>query len=279
MTQENSTIPFTKMEGAGNDFVVLDNRSEFISKQELIKLTPEICDRKFGIGSDGILVLFPPNKQDADYTMFYRNPDGSDAGMCGNGARCIALFAHSLGFDANHRFNVHNQIYEAQIKDYETVCISFPMEASAKELTVDGQQVYAIHTGTEHIVTNIDEHALENEENLREEGKLLRYHSQFQPKGTNVNFICGIDHTQLKLQTYERGVEDLTLACGTGAIASALIWHHQQNPVKTSSEKYAVQTKGGTLNVHFSFNPTKGIYSNIKLEGPAHFVFKGQYIL
>jgi diaminopimelate epimerase len=267
------------MQGAGNDFVVLDNRSESIIKEELIELTPNICDRKYGVGSDGILALFPPEKQEVDYTMFYRNPDGSDAGMCGNGARCIALYAHSLGFDTHHRFNVHNQIYEALVEDSESVCISFPMEASAKELTIDGRQIYAIHTGTEHIVTVIDEHALENEKKIREEGKLLRHHSQFQPKGTNVNFICGIDHTQLKLQTYERGVEDLTLACGTGAIASALIWHHQQKKAKTSSKKYTVETKGGTLNVYFSFNSSTGTYSNIKLEGPAHFVFEGQYFL
>lgn len=267
------------MQGAGNDFVVLDNRSVSLSKEKLIELAPEICDRKFGIGSDGLLALFPPSKQDADYTMFYRNPDGSDAGMCGNGARCLALFAHSLGFDAEHHFNVHSQIYTAHVDDTDKVGVSFPMEASATERTLDGRQIYAIHTGTEHIVTTVDEDTLENEEALREMGEFLRYHSTFQPKGTNVNFICGVNKEQLKLQTYERGVEDLTLACGTGAIASALIWHYQQEKSESSSEEYSVKTKGGTLNVYFSFNATKATYSNIKLEGPAHFVFEGQYFL
>lgn len=279
MTQERNNILFTKMQGAGNDFVVIDNRSASITKEKLIELTPNICDRKFGVGSDGILALFPPSKQSADYTMFYRNPDGSDAGMCGNGARCLALFAYSLGFDAEHYFNVHNQIYKARVIDSETVCVSFPMEASAKELKLNGQQIYAIHIGTEHIVTTIKEHALKKEDKLRKEGKFLRYHSEFEPQGTNVNFICGIDNKQLKLQTYERGVEDLTLACGTGAIASALIWHHQQNKPDTSSEEYSVETKGGTLTVYFSFNASTSTYSNIKLEGPAHFVFEGQYFL
>lgn len=278
MTQKNS-ISFTKMQGAGNDFVVLDNRSVSMTKEELIDLAPDICDRKYGVGSDGILALFPPAKQEVDYTMFYRNPDGSDAGMCGNGARCLALFAHSLGYGANHRFNVHSQIYEAEVKDFENVRITFPMEASVRKLSLDGEEMYAIHTGTEHIGTMVDEHTLEKEENLREEGKLLRHHSQFQPKGTNVNFICGIDKKKLKLQTYERGVEDLTLACGTGAIASALIWHHKRGAAKTSSEKYTVKTKGGTLKVYFSYNPITETYSNIKLEGPAHFVFEGKYLL
>lgn len=279
MTEENSSISFTKMQGAGNDFVILDNRSGSLSKQEIIDLAPEICDRKFGVGADGIMALLPAEKEGTAYTMYYRNSDGSDAGMCGNGARCISRFAHSLGFDARHRFNVHSQIYEAEVQDNELVSIAFPVEPSPQGISLDGQQMYFIHTGTEHVVTTIDEHAMKNEGNLREEGRLLRHHSKFQPKGTNVNFICGVDENTLKLQTYERGVEDLTLACGTGAIASALIWHHlQDSSTEKKSEKYTVETKGGTLYVYFSFNPSTESYSNIKLEGPAHFVFEGQYL-
>jgi diaminopimelate epimerase len=277
MATANNHIAFIKMQGAGNDFVVLDNRSNSLSKQQLIKLAPKITDRKFGVGSDGILALFPPEIDSVEYTMFYRNPDGSDAGMCGNGARCIALFAHSLGFEKKQRFNVHDQSYEAEIKDDKTVRITFPMEASVKELEIDKQQLFQIHTGTEHIVLALDEESLDDEEALFEKGQKLRHHRKFQPSGTNVNFICGINESQLKLQTYERGVEDLTLACGTGAIASALIWYHIQG--KKTENKFTVQTKGGTLNVYFSFNPTTQKYSNIKLEGPAHFVFKGDYIL
>ena len=276
MTKDSNHISFTKMQGAGNDFVVLDNRSQSLSKEELIELAPKICDRKFGVGSDGILALLPPEMEQADYTMFYRNPDGSDAGMCGNGARCIALFAHSLGYDARHQFNVHNQIYEAEVKDSNTVRISFPMKASAHEVTIDGQTLYSIHTGTEHIVTTKDDQSLSDEDRLREEGRLLRHHSQFQPKGTNVNFICGMDNDSLKLQTFERGVEDLTLACGTGAIASALIWHHIQ---KTDSRHntFSVETAGGSLTVYFDYEPSDQQFTNIKLEGPAHFVFEGKY--
>ena len=273
---DKNHIPFTKMQGAGNDFVVIDNRSKDLKKEDIIEITPEICNRKFGVGSDGILVLMPPEKAETDYTMFYRNPDGSDAGMCGNGARCIALFAYSLGFESAHTFSVHDEIYKAEITGSDSVKISFPMEAKAESLNVNDTHCYSIHTGTEHIVIPSDEDHLENEEELRNQGRKLRYHDKFTPKGTNVNFISGIDATHLKLQTYERGVEDLTLACGTGAIASALIWHHIQDE-KTESSVYSVDTKGGTLEIHFSWNQDTQTYSNINLEGPANFVFRGQY--
>jgi diaminopimelate epimerase len=277
MDTPNSDIPFTKMQAAGNDFVVIDNRSNSFTKDELISLAPSICARKFGVGSDGILALFPPEHDDIDYTMFYRNPDGSDAGMCGNGARCMALFAHSLEFDKQHRFNVHDNVYEADVLDSDSAVIRFPMEASINEKTVDGEPLYAIHTGTEHVVKKVTSEELGREEQLVAEGSRLRYHKHFEPKGTNVNFICGTDSTSLKLQTYERGVEDLTLACGTGAIASALVWHHLQGE-RNSTQKYSVETKGGVLSVHFSFDAESNSYSNIKLEGPAHFVFKGTFL-
>ncbi|WP_440998607.1 diaminopimelate epimerase [Fodinibius sp. SL11] len=277
MDTPNQNIPFTKMQAAGNDFVVIDNRSESLTKEELISWAPVICDRKFGVGSDGILALFPPELNNVDYTMFYRNPDGSDAGMCGNGARCIALFARSLGFDSQHAFNVHDNIYMAEVSGPDSVVISFPMAASVKEKMVNNEQLYTIHTGTEHAVKTIDEEELNNEKELVNRGRQLRYHQQFEPKGTNINFICGTGSSALKLQTYERGVEDLTLACGTGAIASALVWHYLQDD-QTSKSKYSVETKGGTLTVHFSFEPELNKYNNIKLEGPAHFVFKGTFL-
>lgn len=266
------------MEGAGNDFVVLDNRSANITKQQIVELAPKICNRKYGIGSDGILALFPAEKDNVDYTMFYRNPDGSDAGMCGNGARCIALFAHSLGFNSEHRFNVHDQVYEAKVESAEKIRISFPMDASVKKISINGRQLYETHTGTEHIALPVEEDLLYKEDYLKEEGRLLRHHAKFHPKGTNVNFISGINDTALRVQTYERGVEDLTLACGTGVIASALVWHHLQE-TNSSNFEFKVKTSGGSLNVYFTFDSQSKKYSNIKLEGPAHFVFKGEYLL
>lgn len=277
MTDSQQYIPFVKMQGAGNDFVVIDNREMQFSQKEIAELAPVLCNRKFGVGSDGILALASPETDQVDYTMIYRNPDGSNAGMCGNGARCIALFAHSLGYDAIHRFNVHEQIYEAEVQSSDSVCISFPMQATVQALSVDGRQLYQVYTGTEHIVAPVNERKLAKKDQLRTEGSELRHHQQFQPKGTNVNFISGIDNSKLKLQTFERGVEDLTLACGTGAIASALVWDHLQNN-GSSSSTFKVQTSGGTLKVHFSFDTENKTYSNIKLEGPAHFVFKGEFL-
>lgn len=276
MKEIGSNISFTKMQASGNDFVVLDNRSESFSKEQIITMAPKICNRKFGVGSDGLLALCAPEFPDVEYTMFYRNSDGSDAGMCGNGARCIALFANSLGFADEHSFSVHEHVYQARVND-EVVIISFPMHTSVKEQRVDGDKLYVIHTGTEHVVKTVEEEALTHKEQLFEEGRRLRYHEQYYPKGTNVNFICGVNNSRLKLQTYERGVENLTLACGTGAIASALVWHHLQKD-NDSEQKYAVATEGGTITVHFSYNSTTKQYNNIKLEGPAHFVFKGTFL-
>lgn len=265
------------MQGAGNDFVLLDNRNLNLSEEDIAELAPAICERKFGVGADGILGLSSPQLEAVDYTMLYRNPDGSPAGMCGNGARCIALFAHSLGFDKQHRFNVHEQIYEASITNSNTASIGFPMETSVQERSVADQELFETFTGTEHIVKQVNEEQLENKDQLVSEGRKLRYHQDFAPEGTNVNFICGNDTSSLELQTYERGVEDLTLACGTGAIASALAWHHIQEMTATSNI-FSVETKGGKLDVGFSYYPDEKKYSNITLKGPAHFVFQGNFL-
>lgn len=277
MTEFDAPVSFYKMEGAGNDFVVLDNRERNMSVDKLAELAASMCQRKFGVGADGLLALTQSEDQEADYTMIYRNADGSDAGMCGNGARCMALFAHSLGYDREHNFNVHDHVYHAKVKDDNTVTVSFPMTTSVDELLLDGDNIYQIYTGTEHIVLSVEEPQLRREDELKNKGSTLRYHSRFEPKGTNVNFIFGENDDSLKLQTYERGVENLTLACGTGAIASALVWHHLQNE-SGGNFSYKVQTDGGLLTVHFSFDDERNLYSNIKLEGPANFVFKGDYL-
>lgn len=279
MDTQSSFIPFTKMQGAGNDFVVIDNRRLQFSKEELIKWTPQLCDRKFGIGSDGLLVLFPSDMDNADFQMFYRNPDGSDAGMCGNGGRCLSLFAHQLGFDHNHTFSVHKNLYQAEVLDQQNVRLTFPVQTSIDELTIEGQTMFKLHTGTEHIVTVVEDEKLEQYDQLVAEGRKLRYHREFQPKGTNVNFISGINERELKLQTYERGVEGLTLACGTGALASALVWHHLRDNKQEDIQPLSVITEGGRLNIYFSYDPTNESYSDLQLEGPAQFVFEGEYPL
>lgn len=272
-----STINFTKMQGAGNDFVLFDNRTLKMSEEELARLAPSICNRKFGVGSDGIIALQFDETKKADLEMLYKNPDGSDAGMCGNGARCFSAFAETLGSPNKFTFRVHDKVYKANVKK-ESVIIEFPLETTVKELTVANEGLLNVYTNTEHVVCSVQTHELKNEQELTNQGRFLRNHPDFQPIGTNVNFIAGTDDQNLSLQTYERGVEDLTLACGTGAIASALAWHHLQQ-ADGGDYLYNVKVKGGTLLVHFTFQKEEETYTNIKLEGPAAFVFDGQYYL
>lgn len=271
------TLSFTKMQGAGNDFILFDNRSLKFSNERLTELAPVLCSRKFGVGSDGIIALAFDETKQADLVMLYKNPDGSDAGMCGNGARCFAAFATTLGSPKKFTFRVHDKIYRASVKK-KSVVIHFPLETSVIEQKIAGEALLNVYTNTEHIVCPVQQNELEDESKLISEGRYLRNHATFAPAGTNVNFISGIDASNLCLQTYERGVEYLTLACGTGAIASALAWHHLQLAGE-GKFKYRVKVRGGTLLVHFSFNNQNNLFSNIKLEGPASFVFKGTFQL
>lgn len=270
------SLSFTKMQGSGNDFVVLDNRSETWSLNQLIDLAPQICNRRYGVGADGLIALAPSDE--ADYTMIYRNADGSDAGMCGNGGRCIARFAVNLGYSKSHTFQVHDEIYQAELQEGDPrVMLHFPSETkiSRTDLDIESLEVYP---GTEHVVLPVSAAKLRKTNTLRKQGKTLRHHTVFQPKGTNVNFMHGESENTLSVQTYERGVEDLTLACGTGAIASALAWHYLQDQ-KDGEFNYSVFVQGGTLEVQFTYNKQTDRYSNLKLGGPAHFVFQGSYYI
>ncbi len=274
---ENTTLPFIKMQGAGNDFVLFDNRSFKIDDEVLTEIAPVLCNRKFGVGSDGLIALCYDVSKKADLVMVYKNPDGSDAGMCGNGARCFAAYAVTLGSPTEFSFRVHDKIYKASVDD-NNVTISFPLETNVVEEKVGSEAVLSVYTNTEHVVCPVQKDQLEDEKQLITNGRYLRYHNHFQPVGTNVNFIAGVNSDELCLQTYERGVENLTLACGTGAIASALAWHHLQQ-VGDGSFSYSVKVRGGILTVHFDFDKQAGHYRNIRLEGPATFVFEGQYYL
>ena len=271
------TIPFTKMQGAGNDFILLDNRNLKLSEEYLADLAPAICNRKFGIGSDGLISLSYDDTQKADLVMQYKNPDGSDAGMCGNGARCFAAFAVTLGSPKRFTFRVHDHVYKASVKK-KGVKITFPLQTTVDPLSLDGYSAFSVYTNTEHIVCPVAAEQLEEEAVLISEGRYLRNHKKFDPKGTNVNFISGINADNLCLQTYERGVENLTLACGTGAIASALAWHNLQQ-AGNGDFMYRVKVRGGILAVHFSYDTEQNQYQKIRLEGPAEFVFEGKYYL
>ncbi|NBC25412.1 MAG: diaminopimelate epimerase [Bacteroidetes bacterium] len=271
------SLSFVKMHGAGNDFVLFDNRTLGLSGEQIEELTPKLSSRNFGIGSDGVIALDYDDRKQADLVMIYKNPDGSDAGMCGNGARCFAAYAVTLGAPPTFSFRVHDNIYRATTSGSH-VTIDFPLETSVETVEVDGESYLDVYTNTEHIVCSVPMSDLGREKKLVKRGRRLRTHKQFSPVGTNVNFISGTDEAQLSLQTYERGVENLTLACGTGAIASALAWHHSQD-APAGKHRYSVNVKGGTLFVEFTFSDGTGIYSDITLEGPTAFIFDGRYYL
>lgn len=270
-----SLITFHKMEGAGNDFVLIDNRTHGLSMEEIISITPTLCDRKFGIGADGLLVLEASQKDGIDYTMIYRNADGSDAGMCGNGGRCIALFASNHGFGNTQTFSVHDAIYTAKVDKIEhEVSIGFPDALAPKKIQINKKKYVQVYTGTEHIVSFEELERLEDEEDLVAEGAFIRNHPVLNPPGTNVNFVCIEDEDTIFLQTYERGVENLTLACGTGALASAIATHFSSKTAGNTFN-YSVTVKGGQLGVSFTFNETTNTYTHLILSGPANFVFTG----
>ena len=269
------TLKFHKMQGTGNDFVVLDNRNLKLSENEIIRLTPQLCDRKYGIGADGLLQLEISQKKGVDFTMIYRNADGSDAGMCGNGARCLAMFAAHHGFKDRVSFNVHNAVYKATInKAEELVIVHFPDIEPPNWIEIDNHKLIQVYPNTEHVVCLTAKHALEEEQDLIDLGTTIRNADVLKPQGTNVNFVHIQQDNSILLQTYERGVENLTLACGTGAIASAIAVHFVSGS-EAGESSIAVLVKGGELEVNFTFDSEFNSYKNVTLKGPARFVYEG----
>lgn len=268
-------VQFHKLQGTGNDFVAFDFRSSPYPVSKLKLLAPRLCDRRFGIGADGILALYAAESSDTAYTMLYLNADGSDAGMCGNGGRCIARLAHSLGIPSVHQFSVHGFPYSAVVDGHE-VSLNFP--ATPEIHTIQDEEfgfIEILNTGTEHICIKFTDSSMINDHNwLRRVGKRLRYDQRFAPKGTNVNFYCPIDADSIKLITYERGVEDLTLSCGTGSLAAAICHGNASN-----TQTVKVVNTGGEVTC--SFNPTDkpGTFKNLTLKGPAEIVFQGSITL
>lgn len=274
-----NSLNFHKMQGAGNDFVVIDNRNLGLSKEEIVSLSPILCDRKFGIGADGVLILERPQIPDVDFTMVYRNADGSNAGMCGNGARCLAMFAAHHGFQNNVSFNVHETVYNAEIDKIERlVTVYFPDVELPVWIEINGEKLLQIYPGTEHVVCFVDQAILADEDDLVAKGRSIRYAEKVNPPGTNVNFLSITANKKTFLQTYERGVENLTLACGTGAIASSLSAHFF-NGLEIGEFAHKISVKGGTLIVSFSYDEQSNKFHQVRLTGPAEFVYEGTFHL
>jgi len=254
------TVTFYKYQGTGNDFIMIDNRPGGFPKTDN-KLISFLCDRRFGIGADGLILLEEDNS--AHFKMNYYNADGNPGSMCGNGGRCIVAFAQFLGIiSSKSKFNAVDGLHDATVTNG---IISLQMQNVTEIMTKPN--CLFLDTGSPHhvqMVTNLDGC------NVLEEGAKLRY-GIYGEEGSNINFVEQTSENNFSVRTYERGVENETLSCGTGVTAVAIGMHYWG---KTKSEKVNIHTKGGNLSV--SFNKVSGRYENIWLEGPAKEVFKGK---
>jgi diaminopimelate epimerase len=266
---------FYKLQGTGNDFVAFDFRETGYPIENLKSKATLLCDRRFGIGADGLLALLPSGIPDTAYEMIYLNADGSEAGMCGNGGRCIARLASELGVPNNHRFHVHGKPYSVSVTRAD-VTLSFPAIVHLNRIPdIQLGTIEILHTGTEHICIKMsDSNTLEELDYLRQIGQKLRFDQRFAPKGTNVNFYYPIDHESIKLVTYERGVEDLTLSCGTGSLAAAICHGHT-----TNQNRVRVFNRGGVVLCAFNSSEQPLTYKDLTLKGPAELVFQGSFDL
>ncbi len=258
---------FTKMVASGNDFIVFDNRRRNLKDGPEIAL--KVCARTTGIGADGLIFIEKSKK--ADFRMRIFNPDGSEAEMCGNGIRCAALYKakKSACIETLAGF-LNAEIQDDGIKVRMTEPQNLQLNVN---LNIDGRvyQVNYINTGVPHAVYFVED--LEST-NVRMLGRLIRYHRQFEPEGTNVDFEKILDQDMIMIRTYERGVEAETLACGTGSVASALIYHHKFVEAD-GSHVVNVQTKGDEmLKVYFDYK--NGNFENVWLKGKAQVVYKGE---
>jgi len=250
-------LTFYKYQGTGNDFVMIDNRDLGFPKENTA-LIRTLCDRHFGIGADGVILI--ENDNEHDFKMTYYNADSSET-FCGNGGRCAVAFAEKLkmidsktdfkAFDGPHYATIENNIISLQMID-------------VNDIKVNENSVFA-YTGTQHhveMVDNLDEYP------VFENGKKIRY--SYDTPGANVNFAQKINDTTFRVRTYEKGVENETLACGTGVTAVAIAMHKTN---QTESNRIILPVEGGELEV--SFDAEKDIYKNVFLKGPATFVYKG----
>ncbi len=254
-------IHFYKYQGTGNDFIILDNRNwSFISLSA--DQINSLCDRRFGIGADGLMLL--NNKEGYDFEMKYFNADGREGSMCGNGGRCMVKFAYHLGIhNDTYKFLAVDGEHEAEIDDKGIVSLRMIDVHGIQEQHGD----FILNTGSPHFVKIVSDVM---EMDVYNKGMDIRYSPQFSKEGINVNFTEQEKADSIIVRSYERGVEDETFSCGTGVTAAALICYH--NP--SGFNEVTVHTKGGRLSVEYN-RINEDTYTNIWLSGPAEKVFEG----
>ena len=264
-------IDFYKMSGSGNDFIVIDNRDGVVDEKNLSQWIASICRRKRSVGADGLILI--ETSERADFKWRFFNADGGEAEMCGNGGRCVARLAHLIGI-AGPRLSLETQtgVIQAEITDKRvklempqpsTVEFDYPLEAGGQTFTVS-----SVTVGVPHVVvwvSDVDTAA------VFKVGQAIRYHAHYAPTGTNVDFVQPLDDGTLAIRTYERGVEDETLACGTGSVAAALV--ASAKGMVTSPA--ALNTRGGgRLKIYFDKHGDE--FREVFLEGDARVIYKGK---
>lgn len=264
-------IRFTKMQAEGNDFIIIDNRKKVLSKRGIRDFVIKVCRRRFSVGGDGLIFIEPSKK--ADFKWHYYNPDGGEVEMCGNGSRCAARFAY-LNKIAPQKlsFETLAGVIRAEVKGSRVkVELTKPkglrlgLRIPINNIECEGN---FLNTGVPHVVYFFKD--VDRVDVIRI-GRETRYHPLFAPSGTNANFVKIIDPHRLSIRTYERGVEDETLACGTGSVAAALI----SSALGRVKSPISVKTKGGkTLKVYFKLDGRN--FSNVFLEGEARVVYQGE---
>lgn len=270
-------IPFIKMSGAGNDFIVVE--APKINGLALKKFATKVCNRTNGLGADGLLVL--DKSKNADYKMRIINADGSEAEMCGNGAYCLTAYIIK-----NRRLNKKYLtletlagIVEGQERDRGAyVHLSDPVHYTPDiSADVKGRKIHMsyIDTGVPHVIIYVD-HL--QQINVKDIGATIRYHKRFRPKGTNVNFVEQINKDFIDIRTYERGVEDETNACGTGSVAAAIITYLKANPTTENKKKAKIRVRTRSKEIlEVIFDVINQKVSNVWLKGRAKFIAKGEY--
>lgn len=262
---------FYKYQGTGNDFVIIDDRSLTFPVND-IALVERLCNRRFGIGADGLMLL-QPNTSSA-YFMKYYNSDGRESTMCGNGGRCLAAFAlHQGVVNGNHTFMAIDGLHDVEADNItnQSIWIKLHMQ-DVQVVDVRTDNTFVLNTGSPHYVqflpTSINNFA------LVDEAKKIRYNTEFNNDGINVNFVNLLGLHHIEMRTYERGVEDETLSCGTGVTAAALS-SAMLNGLPHGKHEINVTTPGGALKVSFMYHQNEKRFTDVWLQGPATFVFKG----
>lgn len=266
-------IPFMKLSGAGNDFVIINNLNQLVDSKdsEFMNFVTKVCQRRMSVGADGVLLV--ESTEDVDFRMRYFNADGGEVETCGNGARCISKFAYLNGIVSEQmRFLTNAGIYEAEIVgDNVKVRMSDPTDIRINvplKLQDNIHNVGFANSGVPHVVFFVDD--LEGTD-VFDLGQQTRYHKDFAPSGTNANFIHIHSQELIEIRTYERGVENETLACGTGSIASAIV----SATIGKVKSPVSVKTASGiVLKIHFDLD--KDTAKNVYLEGDARVIFAGE---